>query len=127
MATQGTRPLVSGLNVVYLYVADMERSLAFYRDVLGLPMRFDEADPGWAEARLPNGLRFALHATHEGVGALASVTIRLEFEVHDIDRPADRLRDAGVEVGQIFRQEYGSFCEFVVPDRYRLQLFEPPR
>ena len=37
MATDAT-PLVSRLNVVYLIVRDIERSLAFYRDVLGIPL-----------------------------------------------------------------------------------------
>jgi predicted enzyme related to lactoylglutathione lyase len=31
-------PLVSRISVVYLYVSDMERSAAFYRDLLGIPL-----------------------------------------------------------------------------------------
>ena len=34
MATPAA-PLVRNVNVVYLYVSDMERSVAFYRDLLG--------------------------------------------------------------------------------------------
>ena len=30
-----------------LFVADMERAVAFYRDVMGLPLRFQS--PGWSE------------------------------------------------------------------------------
>ena len=37
MAT-AAESLVRGLSVVYLYVTDMERSLAFYRDLLGIPL-----------------------------------------------------------------------------------------
>ena len=33
---------VSGISVVYLYVRDLERSLAFYRDLLGIPLEGDE-------------------------------------------------------------------------------------
>jgi len=36
-----TEPLVSRLNVVYLYVSEMERSLGFYRDLLGIPLEGD--------------------------------------------------------------------------------------
>jgi catechol 2,3-dioxygenase-like lactoylglutathione lyase family enzyme len=34
-------PLVRRLNVVYLYVSEMERSLRFYRDLLGVPLEGD--------------------------------------------------------------------------------------
>src|SRR4029453_18863141 len=71
---------VSNISVVYLYVSDMERSLAFYRDLLGIPLSGDEH---WAEAAFDDGTRFALHATHEGVGPLSSGTVRVSLEVDD--------------------------------------------
>jgi predicted enzyme related to lactoylglutathione lyase len=43
---------VSNISVVYLYVRDMERSLAFYRDLLGIPL---EGDGHWTEATFPGG------------------------------------------------------------------------
>jgi lactoylglutathione lyase len=116
-------PLVRGINVVYLYVSDMQRSCAFYRDLLGIPL---EGDGDWQEARLGE-TRFALHLAHEGVGELSSGTIQLDFEVADIDVAADRLRAAGVEVKETMRDEWGSAVEIVDPDGYRLYLFQPPR
>jgi lactoylglutathione lyase len=115
-------PLVSRINVVYLYVRDLERSLAFYRDVLGIPLAGDEH---WAEATTANGVRFALHATETEV-ELGSGTLRVDFEVADVDAAAARLREAGVEVGEIERDDWGAACEFVDPDGYRLHLFEQP-
>ena len=35
------------LNYVIQFVADMDRAVGFYRDVLGLPLRFQS--PGWSE------------------------------------------------------------------------------
>jgi lactoylglutathione lyase len=35
------------LNYVIQFVADMDRAVRFYRDVLGLPLRFQS--PGWSE------------------------------------------------------------------------------
>lgn len=122
MATEA-KPLVSGLNVVYLYVRDFERSVGFYRDVLGIPL---ESQPGWAEATLPQGIRFALHATADTSAELGTGTVRLDFEVEDIDEAVERLRAAGVKVGEIHREVYGSHAEFVDPDGYRLDLFQPP-
>lgn len=41
-----------------IYVSDMERSVAFYRDVLGLPLKF--SSPGWSEFN-NGGTTLALH------------------------------------------------------------------
>ena len=38
---------------------------------------------------------------------------------------AQRLREAGAEVGEITRLPYGAFCDFTDPAGYRLQLFQP--
>jgi lactoylglutathione lyase len=115
-------PLVSGINVVYLYVRDIERSLAFYRDLLGIPL---QGDGGWAEATFADGIRFALHTTDSDV-VLGSGTVRVDFEVADVEATAARLREAGVEVGEIERDDWGAACEFADPDGYRLHLFQPP-
>jgi lactoylglutathione lyase len=116
------RPLVSRLNVVYLYVRELERSLVFYRDLLGIPL---EGDATWAEAQL-GSTRFALHLAHEDVGDLGSGTVHLDFEVVSIDDAADRLRAAGVEVRETMREVWGAAAEVVDPDGYRIALFEPP-
>ena len=122
MSTQA-RPLVSRLNVVYLYVRELERSLAFYRDLLGIPLA---GDATWAEAQL-GSTRFALHRTHEGVGGLGSGTVHVDFEVASLDDAVERLRTAGVEVQETMRDEWGATAEVVDPDGYRIALFEPPR
>jgi predicted enzyme related to lactoylglutathione lyase len=116
-------PLVGRINVVYLYVSDLERSASFYRDVLGVPL---EGDGDWQEASL-GGVRFALHRAHEGVGPLSSGTIHVNLEVDDIDAAAERLRAAGVEAGETMREDWGSALELIDPDGYRLYLYQPPR
>ncbi len=118
--------LVSGINVVYLYVADLDRSLAFYRDLLGLALDKHPRNPNWAEVVLPNGLRFALEAAHEGRQPQPPGSIRIDFEVGDIDAAVERLRDAGVTVGEITRAFWGDACEVFDPDGYRVALFRPP-
>ena len=121
MATD-TTPLVSRVSVVYLYVSDMERSLRFYRDLLGIPL---EGDDDWAEATL-GGTRFALHATHEGIGELSAGTIHVSLEVADVDAAAERLRAEGVETRETMRDDWGTAVEVVDPDGYRVYLFQPP-
>ena len=55
------------VNYTIVYVGDMRRSVSFYRDVVGLPLRFES--PGWTEFAT-DGATLALHAA-EGAGAAA--------------------------------------------------------
>jgi len=121
MAT-AVEPLVRRLNVVYLYVSEMGRSAAFYRDLLGIPL---EGDGEWQEAVL-GGTRFALHRAHEGTGPLSAGTIHVNLEVADLDAATRRLREAGVEVAERVREDWGAAASIVDPDGYELYLFQPP-
>ena len=50
------------VNYAIVFVSDMTRGVAFYRDVLGLPLRFES--PGWTEFAT-EGAILALHATEQ--------------------------------------------------------------
>ena len=117
-----TEPLVRRLNVVYLYVSEMERSVAFYRDLLGIPL---EGGDDWHEASL-GGTRFALHRAHEGIGPLSAGTIHVDLEVADLDAATRRLREAGVAVEETMREDWGAAARIADPDGYELFLFQPP-
>jgi lactoylglutathione lyase len=45
-------------DYILVYVSDMQRSVAFYRDILGLPLRF--TTPGWSEFET-GSVALALH------------------------------------------------------------------
>ena len=47
------------VNYAIVYVSDMQRSVAFYRDVLGIPLRFES--PSWTEFAT-DGATLVLHA-----------------------------------------------------------------
>ena len=114
---------VSGISVVYLYVRDMQRSLSFYRDLLGIAL---EGDDDWVETTFPGGTRFALHAAHDGIPDLSSGTVKLSFEVEDADAAAELLRAQGIDVREALRDEWGTAMEIVDPDGYTVNLFQPP-
>ena len=122
----GRRLLTGRLSVVYLYVADLDRSLEFYRDLLGLPLEADADDPYWVEATLSGGTRFALHAAGASIMPQVPGTMRVNFEVDDIDAAAERLAAAGVRIGQIEREPWGQMVEVFDPDGYAIELFRPP-
>lgn len=50
------------VSYVIVFVSDMKRSVSFYRDVLGLSLKFET--PGWTEFTT-EGATLALHATEE--------------------------------------------------------------
>jgi predicted enzyme related to lactoylglutathione lyase len=122
VATQAG-PLVTGLEVVYLYVKDMGRAARFYRDVLGIPL---EGDDDWREARLGE-TRFALHHWHEGAPEPGPGSVHVDFRVEDADAAAARLREQGVDVREQMREEYGVAYALNDPDGNEIFLFGMPR
>lgn len=89
------------VDYVILYVGDLEESIRFYRDVVGLPFKF--AESGYAEfategtrfgllerARLPD-----LIGREAAGGGPASEVL---FLVDDVDARSEGLRAAGVEI-----------------------------
>ena len=117
--------VVQGLDHVYYWVADMDRAVEFYRDVLGLTLRRREGS-SWAEFEV-GGRRFALHAQIEGrpsnPGGATAV-----FAVEDLDRARAQLADRGVEFGHEGDVAgYARFASFMDPDGNTVQLIEYAR
>jgi lactoylglutathione lyase len=48
------------INYLIILVSDMARSVSFYRDIIGMPLRFDS--PHWTEFDT-EGATWALHAS----------------------------------------------------------------
>lgn len=86
---------LGALGQLHISVTDVDRSVSFYRDVLGLPHLFTV--PGQPMAFFQAGdVRLYL-----GVPESAEFTSRcvLYFRVEEIDSETARLRAAGVAVG----------------------------
>jgi lactoylglutathione lyase len=87
------------LGVVMITVSDMDRSVRFYRDTLGLPLRFQS--PEWSEFET-EAVTLALHGG--GVprkdppqhGPPAAGTVSTGWEVEDLDAVYTALKDRGV-------------------------------
>jgi len=95
-----------GVQDVYYNVVDMERAVAFYRDVLG--MRVLDNNPSWSSLEF-FGARIGLHGSHgddagrslptlpqDQHGARAGATLTLRST--DLDADLAFLRDNGVRV-----------------------------
>jgi lactoylglutathione lyase len=85
-------------DYIVIYVSDMQRSTAFYRDVLGLPLKF--STPGWTEFDL-GSLKLALHRSGEGVlpqqpGRPPAGVAHLAFVVDNIQELYTDLKAKGI-------------------------------
>lgn len=80
--------------VVSVNVSDYDRSLAWYRDVLGFEVDYELADYGWCELRTPFGFSIGLGQTED----VTPGTVVPTFGVHDIDAAIAHLRERDVKV-----------------------------
>jgi catechol 2,3-dioxygenase-like lactoylglutathione lyase family enzyme len=115
-------PVVSQLDHVYYWVAEMERAVAFYRDVLGLELKRRDGD-NWAVFDA-GGRMFALHGAVEGRPVSAGGATAV-FSVGDLDRARAMLSERGVEFGHEGDVAgYARFASFKDPDGNTVQFIE---
>jgi lactoylglutathione lyase len=100
--TAGEDAAMRQVGYVILFVADLERSIGFYRDVIGVPFKL--LGDGYAEFAT-EGTRFGLYdrnrleeLTGHGPEAPTQPGGEVVFLVEDVDAEAERLRGAGVTV-----------------------------
>jgi lactoylglutathione lyase len=79
------------LAYVILCVADMGRAVKFYRDTLGLPLKFES--PEWSEFVTGQTI-FALHPSS---AEMPAGTLRLGFNVADLQAVYKGLSAKGVQ------------------------------
>jgi catechol 2,3-dioxygenase-like lactoylglutathione lyase family enzyme len=114
--------LVNHLDHVYYWVADMDRAVEFYRDVLGLPLVRRDGD-NWSVFDA-GGFQFALHKAVEG-RPLSPGGATAVFSVDDLDRARATLSDRGVDFGHEGDVAgYARFASFRDPDGNTVQLIE---
>ena len=80
--------------VISVGVCDYDRSLAWYRDVLGFPVVYELKEYGWGELKTPFGFNI-------GIGQTETVTpgnVTPTFGVRDIDEAIAYLRERDVKV-----------------------------
>jgi len=108
------------LAYVMVFVDDMNAGVAFYRDALGLPLRF--ASPGWAEFETGT-TTLALHPSSKDNPA---GMMRLGFQVPDMAACRTQLGKAGITLTGEPRSEHGVLLgEFAGPGSVRNSLSAP--
>ena len=114
------------LNYAIVFVSDMKKSVAFYRDVVGLPLRFESSE--WTE--FETGIAtLALHATKgedshgTTVPTEAPGGCRPGIAVDDIDAFHKRMIEHGVVCLQEPKETFGTrIGTYVDPDGLSLSV-----
>ena len=88
---------ITGIDLSAYLVGDPQRSIAFYRDVLGLtPTDIDEKGRG-AEFVLPDGSAFGVWRPEEGARTSGGTMM---FAVGDIRAAIERFRSKGAAISE---------------------------
>ncbi len=92
MAT-ATAVRINGIDVHTYLVKDPARAIAFYRDVLGLPISVEM--PQGAEFELGDGSTFGVWQMQDGSWHPSAGVM---FAVDDLNKAADHYRERGVKI-----------------------------
>lgn len=110
------------VDCAVVFVSDMKRAVAFYRDALGLPLKFES--PGWSEFAT-EGTTLALHpAGHTPAG-----TCQPGFMVEDINEFHRQMQTRGVRCLQPPKaQDFGGvLAVYTDPDGLAFSVTELPK
>src|SRR5258707_12780706 len=113
--------MVTGLDLLFLEVNNMEDSLSFYHDRLGFEIESNNlgAEPPMASVRA-GSLRITLVQQIETM-LKRGRRVHFVLGISDVDQFHDELRTRGVQVGQPADEGWGGrFVSLQDPDGYRL-------
>lgn len=109
-----------------LVCSDLLRSRDFYRNVLGLKVKSDEA-PHWIEFFLEGGSTLVLHPKSEIV-AVRPGSLQLGFRVENVDRFVADCAALRVPVFQDpYDEPFGRLAVIGDPDGYPIQIVSEAR
>lgn len=133
-----SQPAIEGIVETVLYVGDLPRAIAFYRDVLGLPLmtgdpeRFQTFKAGGRQVLLlfrqgttlePAPVPGGIIPPHDGCGPL-----HIGFAIaHEAYEPwLERLRELGIKIeSETTWPRGGRSLYFRDPDQHLLELITP--
>ncbi|KMP11674.1 hypothetical protein UR09_02750 [Candidatus Nitromaritima sp. SCGC AAA799-A02] len=116
--------MINKLAFISCPVTDLDRSIIFYRDVLGFKLLFIEDN--WAEFDI-DGQRLALHLEAARPKPDRPSGAAVYFTAWPIEETIEKLKCNGVAFhGEMETHSYGKLIGFSDPDGNPLGLYEPP-
>jgi len=111
---------------VILAVKDIDKSLQFYHEIIGLPIKNQRRS--WVDLGT-TGAILSLHPaslTAQHIGSSIENGITIGFLVGDVKSAVDELRAKGVTIYRdIIEKDVGKNAVILDPDDYLISLFEP--
>lgn len=112
--------MVGKLSTITLVVKDIDRSVAFYRDILGLKIQMHT--PFWSGMDAGN-IIVGLHPESEHSKVSPGGGCTFGFEVSDIQKTAAELKSKGVNFLMDPKlEDFGWLAVFADPDGYSILL-----
>jgi lactoylglutathione lyase len=119
------------VNYAIIFVSDMKRAVAFYRDVLGLPLRFES--PEWTEFAT-DGATLALHVSErtssdkDNPQEVPAGRCRPGLSVPNLDAFHKRMVERAVPCIQEPKETFGvRIAQYIDPDGLVLSVSEERR
>ncbi len=116
--------ILRDLAFTIVYVDDLERATAFYRDVVGLPLAYSV--PGWVQFDT-SGAALVLHPktpSQKEAPHSASLT-HAAFQVEDLEAEYERLSDEQVKFSAPpASADFGKHATFLDPEGNEIDLLE---
>ncbi len=117
--------MIANIKYICVYVSDFDRSLAFYKEGLGLDVTYHEEN--FAQFNTDGTI-----LTIEKGGEKSSEPkdfkkngVLIQFEVEDLEKAVGTLKSRNVKFTQdITEVEFGKIAIIVDPDGHQLQLLE---
>jgi len=111
---------------VILAVKDLDKSLAFYHEIIGLPIKRQRRS--WVDLGT-SGALLSLHPaslTAQHIGSSIENGITIGFLVGDVTSAVEELKSKGVKIYRdVIVRDAGKNAVVLDPDDYLISLFEP--
>jgi len=111
---------------VILAVKDLDKSIQFYNEIIGLPIK--DQRKAWVDLGT-SGALLSLHPaslTAQHTGSSIDNGISLGFLVGDLKSALDELKTKDVTIYRdIVEKDVGKNAVILDPDQYMISLFEP--
>lgn len=117
--------MIQKIAFTHYSITDMERSVDFYKNVLGLTLLFKMDE--WTEFSIGNQ-RLAIHKVDSVPPPQNAGGAIVSLEVKQIKNTITFLKERGVRFAQEVQEfPYGKMAAFLDPDDNMIGLYEPPK
>lgn len=124
--------MVGPLHRVIIFVADVQKCAAFYRDAFGFAALPSDEDPtGWIELET-GGCRLAFHKSR-GSGSATNARTRgrmnphkIVFFARDVAAARSALVARGAKMGKLYKSGSLSLCDGADPEGHVFQISNRP-